>query len=432
MGDLSGNYEIRRFPAVSQGRDGYAEAEAWARAVAFGFHDSTRTPEHVARSMATYEADGRIFTGAYQTGTPAQHSLPAQVPVATFGTFRKTLNIGFGRMLEAQMVTAVTVRTSHRRRGLLRRMMTGDLQAAKDDGIAVAALTASEGSIYGRFGYGVASLERTVKVDTTARFNLRHQATGTVEVADPKVLLDVAPTVFARVHRHTPGSLGRQEWYRQLASGSLGRDGKEDPAIKAALHYGPDGRVDGYVSYKFAGWDATPATVEVVDLLAATDHAYLELWQYLAAIDLVERISWNEAPVDDPLAWALVDPRCIDASDSRDMLWLRILDVPQALSARHYPADGRLVLDVADPLGLTAGTFALDVKGGQAAVEPVAAGEKADLALDVSALSSIYLGGISPVTLKAAGKVCEATPGAAFKAQQMFAVERATHCLTHF
>jgi len=432
MGDLSGNYEIRRFPAVSEGSDGYAEAEAWARAVAFGFHDSVRTPEHVARSMATYEADGRIFTGAYQTRAIAQHSLPAEVPVATFGTLRKTLNIGFGRMLETQMVTAVTVRTPHRRRGLLRRMMTGDLQAAKEDGIAVAALTASEGSIYGRFGYGVASLERTVKVDTTARFSLRHQPTGTVEVADPRTLLDVAPGVFDRVHRQTPGSLGRQEWYWLLVSGSLGRDGKEDPAIKAAFHYGPDGAIDGYVSYKFLGWETEPATVEVVDLMAATDHAYLELWQYLAAIDLVERVSWNEAPVDDPLAWALADPRCIDASDSRDMLWLRILDVPQALSARHYPADGRLVLEVGDPLGLTAGTFALDVTDGRAAVERVPAGDKADLVLDVSALSSIYLGGISPVTLKAAGAVCEATPGAAFKAQQMFAVERPTHCLTHF
>src|SRR6478752_3582127 len=180
MGELSGNYEIRRFPAVSKGKAGYAEAATWAQAV------------------------------------------------------------GFGCMLETQMVTAVTVRTSHRRRGLLRRMMTEDLQAAKDDGIAVAALTASEGSIYGRFGYGVASLERTVKVDTTGRFALRHTATGAVEVADPKTLLDVAPAVFERVHRHTPGSLGRQEWYRHLASGSLGRDGKEDPAIKVALHYGPD------------------------------------------------------------------------------------------------------------------------------------------------------------------------------------------------
>lgn len=432
MGDLSGNYEIRRFPAVSKGNKGYAEAETWARAVAFGFHDSTRTPEHRERSLATYEVDGRIFTGAYQTGAVAPSSLPADVPVATFGTFRKTLNIGFGRMLEAQMVTAVTVRTSHRRRGLLRRMMTEDLRAAKDDGIAMAALTASEGSIYGRFGYGVASLERTVKVDTTARFNLRHQATGTVEVADPKALLDLAPVVFERVHRHTPGSLGRQEWYRQLASGSLGRDGKEDPAIKVALHYGPDGSIDGYVSYKFLGWDTTPYTVEVVDLVAATDSAYLELWQYLAAIDLVDRVTWNEAPVDDPLAWALADPRCIDASDSRDMLWLRILDVPAALAARHYPADGSLVLGVGDPLGLTAGTFALAVQGGAAVVERLPDGTAVDLDLDVSALSSIFLGGVCPVTLKAAGAIGEQTRGAALKARQMFAVERATHCLTHF
>jgi len=432
MGDLSGNYEIRRFPAVSKGNEGYAEAETWAKAVGFGFHDSTRTPEHRERSLATYEVDGRIFTGAYQTGPVAPSSLPAEVPVATFGTFRKTLNIGFGRMLETQMVTAVTVRTSHRRRGLLRRMMTEDLQAAKDDGVAMAALTASEGSIYGRFGYGVASLERTVKVDTTGRFALRHTATGAVEVADPKTLLDVAPAVFERVHRHTPGSLGRQEWYRHLASGSLGRDGKEDPAIKVALHYGPDATIDGYVSYKFLGWDTTPYTVEVVDLVAATDHAYLELWQYLAAIDLVERVTWNEAPVDDPLAWALADPRCIDASDSRDMLWLRILDVPRALAARHYPANGRLVLNVDDPLGLTPGIFALTVEGGQAAVERLPEGTAADLELGVAALSSIFLGGVCPVTLKAAGAISELRPGAALRARQMFAVERATHCLTHF
>jgi len=432
VADLSGNYDIRRFPAVSKGKDGYVEAETWAQAVGFGFHESTRTPEHRERSLATYEVDGRIFTGAYQAGPVAPSSLPADVPVATFGTFRKTLNIGFGRMLEAQLVTAVTVRTSHRRRGLLRRMMTEDLQGAKDDGIAVAALTASEGSIYGRFGYGVASLERSVKVDTTARFKLAHQATGTIDVADPKVLLDVAPAVFSRVHRNTPGSIGRQDWYRQLASGSLGRDGKEDPAIKVALHYAADGGVDGYVSYKFLGWDTEPYTVEVVDLVAATDHAYLELWEYLAAIDLVERVSWNEAPVDDPLAWALADPRCIDASDSRDMLWLRLLDVPAALAARHYPADGRLVLAVGDNLGLTGGTFALDVHGGQAAVERVPDGTSADLELDVSALSSIYLGGVCPVTLKAAGKIREATQGSALKAKQMFAVERATHCLTHF
>lgn len=435
MAELSGNYEIRRFDAVSKDEQGYAEAEMWVKAVAFGFHESTRSPEHIAKSLETYRADRRVLTGAYQAGEVARRSLPADMPVATFGTLRKTLNIGFGRMLETQMVTAVTVRTSHRRRGLLRRMMSEDLDLARRDGIAMAALTASEGSIYGRFGYGVASFERTVTVDTTARFQLHHQAVGAVEVAEPKVLLDVAPEVFERVHRVTPGSIGRQDWYRQLASGAAGRDGKEDPAIKVALHYGPDGSVDGYVSYKFLGWDTKPYTVEVVDLVAATHEAYLELWQFLAAIDLVERVTWAEAPVDDPLPWALADPRCIDSSDSRDMLWLRILDVQKALEARRYPVDGRLVIEVLDPLGLTAGTYALEVSGGEAAVVPVAPeGEEAPagLTLDVSALASIYLGAVCPVTLAAAGRIRENTTGEALRARQMFAVERAPHCLTHF
>jgi predicted acetyltransferase len=352
--------------------------------------------------------------------------------VATFGTLRKTLNIGFGRTLDTQLVTAVTVRTSHRRRGLLRRMMSEDLDMARRDGIPMAALTASEGSIYGRFGYGVASFERTVKVDTTARFVLNHQSTGIVEVADSKVLLDVAPVVFERVHRVTPGSIGRQEWYRQLASGSLGRDGKEDPAVKVALHYGAGNTVDGYVSYRFLGWDTEPHTVQVVDLVAATSDAYLELWQFLAAIDLVERVTWEEAPLDDPLTWALSDPRCSDSSDSRDMLWLRILDVVKSLEARHYQVDGRLVLAVLDPLGLSAGTFALTVSGGEAAVERVDTGEEPDLTLDVSALSSIYLGAVCPVTLEAAGRIREHRQGAALQARGLFAVERATHCLTHF
>ena len=91
MAELSGDYEIRRFDAVSKDEAGYAEAEKWVKAVAFGFHESTRTPEHVAKSLATYRADRRVLTGAYQTGEVAPGSLPADVPVATFGTLRKTL-----------------------------------------------------------------------------------------------------------------------------------------------------------------------------------------------------------------------------------------------------------------------------------------------------------------------------------------------------
>ncbi|KNH15173.1 acetyltransferase [Arthrobacter sp. ZBG10] len=432
MSNSSDNYEIRRFPAATEGSEGFDQSLAWSRAVAFGFHDEARTTEHITGTLAIKVADQPEYTGVYQVGDVPASSLPAEVPVATFGTFRKTLNIGFGRTLPSHLITAVTVRTTHRRRGLLRRMMAEDLRLAKDSGVSMAALTASEGTIYGRFGFGVASFERSVKVDTTARFSLAHQATGTVEIADPRKLLDLAPEVFEQVHRLLPGSVGRHEWYRHMVSGARGRDGKEDAAIKVALHYGPAGAVDGYVSYKFLGWEKEPYTVEVVDFLAASDDAYLELWQFLGAIDLVERVTWDEAPLDDPLTWALADPRCIDASDVRDMLWLRILDVPAALTARHYPVDGRLVINVGDPLGLAGGTFAVTVEGGQADVERLAEETPADLDLDVSVLSSIYLGAVSPVTLAAAGRIREHTQGAALQARGMFAVERSTHCLTHF
>jgi predicted acetyltransferase len=102
------------------------------------------------------------------------------------------------------------------------------------------------------------------------------------------------------------------------------------------------------------------------------------------------------------------------------------------LEARYYPADGRLVLEVLDPLGLTAGTYALEASGGEAAVVRPDTAPEPDLTLDVSALSSIYLGAVCPVTLTAAGRIREHKQGASLQARGMFAVERATHCLTHF
>ena len=94
--------------------------------------------------------------------------------------------------------------------------------------------------------------------------------------------------------------------------------------------------MDGYVAYKFAGWDTKPYTMEIIDLVAATDAGYLELWQFLGSIDLIQRVTWAEAPVDDPLTWALEDPRCIESCENADMLWLRVLDTVKALGARRY------------------------------------------------------------------------------------------------
>jgi predicted acetyltransferase len=429
---VADKYEIRRFRAADRNAPEYTRGADWIRAVGFGFHDPRRNDDFVDKIMAMYRLDNRELTGVYQAGDVAPHSLGAEIPVATFATLRKDLNTGYGRQLQTQLVTAVTVRGTHRRQGLLRRMMTEDLAAAKADGLAMAALTASEGSIYGRFGFGVATFERSVKVDTGLRFRIRHEPSGTVEIADRQVLLELAPGVFGRVHRQTPGSIVRQDAYRQNVSGTCGRDGSEDEAIKCALHYAANGDVDGYVSYKFAGWDTKPFTVEIVDLVAATDAAYLELWQFLGSIDLIQRVSWADAPVDDPLTWALEDPRCIESSDHRDMLWLRILDTAQALAAKRYSGDGTLVLGITDGMGFAGGTFVLEVSGGEARVSAAAPGAQPDLSMDVADLGSIYLGAVCPVTLKAAGRIREHLDGAALTARLMFAVERAPHCLTHF
>jgi len=426
-------YSVQRFPAVGNPDDaGYGRCATWVRAVSHGFHQQRRDDEYLAKTLAAYQTDQRQLTGVYVNGSVPDHSLGADVPVATYATMRKTLNIGFGRQLESNLVTAVTVRGTHRRNGILRGMITADLESAKDDGLAMAALTASEGSIYGRFGFGVATFERSIKVDAGPRFRLRGEPEGTVEVADPAVLLDVAPKVFERVQRLSPGSIDRQEYYRLVASGSIGHDGKPDTSVRCALHYDLSGALDGYVSYRFKGWEHKPYTMEIVDFVAATNAGYLDLWRFLGSIDLIDEITWAEAPVDDPLAWALEDPRCIDASEIRDMLWLRILDTPAALQARRYATAGRLVLDVADPLGLAGGTWVLESDGGAAAVVRDAAGETPDLSLDVADLASIYLGAVSPVTLAAAGRINEKRPGAALEAQQLFAVERSAHCLTHF
>jgi hypothetical protein len=177
---VADKYEIRRFRAAEKGVPGYEQGTEWIQAVGFGFHDTRRNDDYVDKIMAMYRTDGRELTGVYQTGAVAQHALGASIPVATFGTLRRDLNVGYGRQLLTHMVTAVTVRGTHRRQGLLRRMMTEDLTAAKADGLAIAALTASEGSIYGRFGYGVATFERSIKVDTGPRFDLRHRPSGTV------------------------------------------------------------------------------------------------------------------------------------------------------------------------------------------------------------------------------------------------------------
>ena len=410
---MADSYEIRRFRAADKGAPDYAQGTDWLQAVGFGFHDTRRNDEFVDKIMAMYRQDDRELTGVYQTAHVAPHSLGANVPVATFGTLRKDLNVGYGRQLRTHMVTAVTVRGTHRRQGILRRMMTEDLTAAKADGLA-------DG---GADGIGRVHL-RPVRL---RRGNVRaqHQGGHRAPLRPPPRAdggrgnrrPESAPGAWRRKCSNactgTPRarSSGRTPTGR-TSQATVGRDGSEDEAIKCALHYDAAGTVDGYVSYKFAGWDTKPYTMEIVDLVAATDAAYLELWQFLGSIDLDRAGQLGGRSGGRPAGLGAGGPPVH-----------RVLGPPGhalAPDPGHAPGAGRPALlrgrharpGHQDALGFAGGTFILDVSGGEATVTAEApAGSEPDLSLDVADLGSIYLGAVCPVTLKAAGRITGAHAG---------------------
>lgn len=410
-----------------------ARTLAWYEADAFGFHEERLEPARLAELVGVHCRDGRTLTGAYDDGLPDYAWDPA-VPVATYGTMVNDLNVGGGKLLPTHLVTGVTVRPTHRRRGILRSMITADLQRAKAQGLALAALTASEATIYGRFGFGTATSTALIEVDVRNRLDFRKVPAGSVSVADPAKIQELSPQIY-RVHlERTFGALGRQHSYPKRASGAWGASAPEpDRGVRTVLHYDPAGTPDGYATYKSMGWGTEPHTMKVIDLVAASDEAYLGLWHYLGSIDLVERLTFDAAPLEDPLPWALADRRRYKVTGVDDVLWLRILDTPAALAARGYFGDGALELSVTDPMGLAGGTWRLEVTEGNASVAPAAAGgsglPRAEISID--ALGSLYLGGVTAPTLAASGSLSGDSDALAVL-DRMFAAGPAPYCSTQF
>lgn len=426
-------YEIRSFPAKFAADGPDPLSTKWAEAVGFGFHGSAPEDSDIEKSLSSEEKDGRILTGAY-AASALDGAWDADYPVATYASYRKTLNVGAGKLLTAHLISAVTVRPTHRRRGLLRTIITDDLRRAKADGLAIAALTASEATIYGRFGFGATTHVATIEVDSSHGFALKsaQPGRGIVEIAEPGVLRELEPGLFDRVHAGTFGSIGRQDSYRYRVSGywNYGKPGR-DRTVRAALYYGPDGKCEGYVSYRVLESE-TPATLKVIDLLAADHAAYLALWQFLGSVDLVQRIRREGVPMADPLPWALADKRRYQVKEVEDHLWLRILDTTAALQARHYWLDGTVTLRVMDALGFAGGVYRLHTLDGVGTVTELPASEPADLQVGAAELAQLYLAGVGAQTLLAAGTVRQLRTGGAAAVDAVFAAPVPAHSLTDF
>ncbi|MEU6376921.1 GNAT family N-acetyltransferase [Streptomyces sp. NPDC046909] len=354
-------------------------------------------------------------------------------PVGTAAAYSFELTLPGEVVVPACGVTAVGVLPSHRRQGVLGAMMRRQLGDLRDRGECLSVLLASEAVIYRRFGYGPATYTQKLTVPrhrgalALPRAYGAEEApsdTGTVEVLRRDECGEVLEEVYDRYRRAQPGALSRpHRWWERRAG--------QPPIAPAqryiAVHRDADGVPDGYASYTVGDPDRT---LTVDETIAADDAVFTALAGYLLRHDLVKQIVFKHIPPGHPLRWQFEDFRAGEVSGHMDWLWVRILDIPRALTSRGWFTDGELVLDVGDPFLGEHGRWLLTVRDGKA--ECVPTGREPDLSLDVTDLGSVYLGGTAPSTLVRAGHIRAHRPGAAALADALFAAERPPHCLHWF
>jgi predicted acetyltransferase len=315
------------------------------------------------------------------------------------GDFPFAVTLPGGTAIPAPGVSWVSVAVTHRRHGILRALMTEQHRGFIAAGMAVSLLTASEGGIYGRFGYGTATRHRWVEISRRrAVFRADVPDPGGVRLADTDEIRKLAPAIHRRWVATTPGALSRSDawWDAMLADREGRRHGAS--ALFHVLH------ADGYASYRIrrTGDDSVCRVQEVV---AVTADAHVALWRTLLALDLVGTVEAAQSP-DDPLPDLLVDPRQVRTTGLTDGMWARILDVPAVLTARRYAVELDVLLDVRDPFLDRGGRFRL--RGGPDGAECVRVDGgrptgAAEVGVQVAALGTLLFGGRRAGALARAG-----------------------------
>jgi len=310
-------------------------------------------------------------------------------------------------------------------------MMDEQLDDVARRGEPLALLTASEASIYARFGYGAATF--TTKWELASEYaSVQPSAptTGTIRLVDGDAAVKAAQAVYDTAASARVGEIERPpEWWTPLFA-----RGARAARYFTAVHDAPDGTPDAFARYALEQqWpDGVPGhTLRVTEVQAVDSDAEAALWSYLFGVDLVGTIAACDRPVDDPLRWRLPDARRMRVRELRDHLWVRIVDVAAALAARTYGTDDALVVELVDEFRPANGGHWL-IEGGPHGATCTRTDRAADLALTAPDLGAVYLGGVAVSTLAAAGRVRELTSGAVPRADSFFLVHPSPWCTTHF
>jgi predicted acetyltransferase len=321
-----------------------------------------------------------------------------------------------GSSLPCAGVTVVGVYPTHRRRGALRSMMDAQLRDIHERGEPIAALWASEETIYGRFGYGLAAWCGQMKLPREwSSFAKPLERRGKVRFVTPDEAKELFPPVWEELRRQRPGVFARTPAWWEVRSLRLPPEQEANPKRFVVIEL--DGAVVGYAIYRthleFEGFVSKGRT-EVIEAIATTQQATAELWRFLFDIDWSATITAELLPLDHPLFLLLANPRRLHFTTG-DSLWMRLVDVGAALSGRKYAADGRIVFEVRDAVcPWNEGRWALE--NGHAERTD----DAADIALDVDVLGSAYLGAVSFAELRDALRLEELEPGAVERADALF------------
>ncbi len=358
---------------------------------------------------AVMDLDGASFGSQYDADDAKDVVLDLDVDrmlVALDGTrivgtscevpFTMTLPGGATRALG---LSWVSVEVTHRRRGILRTLLEQQLREAADHDVPVCILTASEASIYGRFGFGAATRTATRSVDRRAARLAEPPTDHGVSRRSTDDVRAVLPELYDRWRRMTPGALDRNadRWQLALLEREWARRGRS--GLFHLVH------ADGYVSYRIAGArDAhgTSNVCSIVDYVVCSPAAHAGLWYVLLGLDLCATIETNRMALDDPLPQLLTDPRRVTTTGVADGLWARPLKLATLLAARSYALEIDVVLRMRDPL---LGDSVVRLSGGPDGATCHPTGDAAEVELDVAALGAAVLGGTRITELARAGRV---------------------------
>jgi predicted acetyltransferase len=393
-----------------------AEIDDWARAVGLAFSERPREEWlEVERKLIEPERTFAAIDEAQFVGGASTNSMRMTVP---------------GDEIPIAGVTGVGVSPTHRRRGVASALMRHQIDHVRERGQeSIAALYASEGGIYGRYGFGISTLTCSMQIerDRTTFQWLPHEP-GRVHLLEWDQARSAIELVYDAVRIGQPGMVERRGfwWDGRFSDFEQDRDGAS--AYFFAVHEGADG-VDAYAVYRFKHeWsDSVPhGVVEVEELIAITPEAYANMWRYVFDIDLAERIKCDLRPVDDPLLSLLVEPRRLRLT-VKDGIWLRLIDVREALCARRYAVPGSVVFEVRDPFcPWNEDRYVLE--GGPDGAECRATDAEPDLVLSSTELAAAYLGGLRFGQLARAGRVHGAPGDTLRRVDSMFSWDPAPWC----